>query len=222
MTIFNPYEPHAVAFDIDGIFLDTATEMWSAFMKHYNLDWPISRWNTYFAEDVLGKTKQEITAIYEPVLAREDIPPLKGAPSVVDWFYQESGYPVLFVTARRKQFCAAAEESISKALNKKTKFKILCLDQLAVKDRNDKLQTLVDNNVKLFFEDNSTYWRDYMDRNIHVGTFSLPWTEQDIVNVKGEGYKLQVYKDWDEVEKSLKKVVNFYYMYGAVKKHYAE
>jgi hypothetical protein len=172
-------------------------------MKHYELDWPIQRWNTYFAEDVLGKTKKEITAIYEPVLAREDLPPIAGAPKVVDWFYNMSGYPALFVTARRKQFCPPAEESIARVLDEDTEFKIICLDQLDVKDRNDKKQVLIDRGVKLFFEDNSTYWREYMDAGIQVATFRLPWTIQDIIDVRKEGYNLIVLDDWTEAEAHL-------------------
>jgi uncharacterized HAD superfamily protein len=187
MTISDPYIPKSkVAFDIDGIVLDTATEIWERVTSELGIKKPIEEWTKYSIEETLGIDIKELRPIYEPVLKRTDIPLLYFAKEALQWFFGHTNEPLLFITARRPQFVGSAKRSIENALGDIPIEVVTCsVNQNPLEDimGNSKVGLLKRHGIKFFVEDNPKYWKDYMDSGINIGTLDLPWTHDAAENM---------------------------------------
>lgn len=200
MNIFKP--SHGIAFDIDGIILDTATHLWNEITGQLGLDWHIDKWTTYDIEDIVNKSIDELRPIYEPILARENIPMVGGAKPVLQWLHAQ--FPeeaLLFITARRLQFKDAAINSIRKELGPGIPFKVICTmenDSNWGIHRSNKLELLQKHGITFFIEDNPRYWDMYIENGIEVGTLLWPWTEGEVLKRK-DNNKLICFDQWEDL-----------------------
>lgn len=197
MSIFRP--SHGIAFDIDGIVLDTATHIWKAVMEHLNQDWPLDMWAYYDIEHVVGVPTVELRPFYEPVLEREDLPMVEGAGAVLQWLHAQ--FPeeeLLFITSRRPQFKDSAVASIRKGIGPKIPFKVVCTTETdkEFEYRNDKLATLQEHGIEFYMEDNPMYWTKYMDNNITIATLHWPWTIGDYKKLQFKYDNLLMFPKW--------------------------
>jgi hypothetical protein len=194
---FNPGKHFPAAFDIDGIVLDTGTLMWETITRHLGLSWPLSRWTSYSIEDIVGVSTKSLRPVYEPVLARTDLPEVRGAGHFLSELYRKYDMPLLFITARRAQFKDSAIESIKKILDWNVRFEVLCTGEKYDEEfRNDKLDLLKKYKVQLFIEDNHLHWEDYIDAGVKVGTLKWPWTEKPYFDMKSKGKEVAMFSDW--------------------------
>jgi hypothetical protein len=197
---FKPGEHFEVAFDIDGIVLDTATEMWKVITGYLGLDWDISKWTDYDIGNIVGTKTKDLRHVYEPVLSRQDLPGIMYAGEVLNHFYYEYGKPLLFVTARRAQFKYAAVQSIRNILNPTVEFEVLCTGDIHEEEfRNDKLSLLKEYGVKIFVEDNHIYWENYIDNDIQVVSLNLPWTTGPCFELQTRGKVVSLFHSWIEM-----------------------
>lgn len=186
-----------IAFDLDGIVLDTATEMWAAFMKHLKLDWPISRWTDYDAESILGIPTKQLRPLYEPILARHDLPEVPGAGQALNNLFHKYDEPLLFVTARRKQFKEAAIDSLRNIIDLDVEFEIVFMDEVCEDEyRKNKVDILKQYGVKLFVEDNWMHWEEYIDSGIQIVTLDWPWTIGRVIDLKQKGKTVICHPNW--------------------------
>ena len=203
---FEPGKHLPVAFDIDGIFLDTATEMWKGITKHLGLDWGIEKWTHYEIGKIVGVPTRELRYVYEPILQNFRMPPVDGAPEAINKLYNTYQKPILFITARRKQFKQAAVESIRTVLDPAVEFEVLCTgDVYEDEARNDKLDLLKEYQVKVFVEDNYLHWEQYVDAGIKIATLKWPWTVKPYLEVRDKGKKMQMFADWFTMHQYLNK-----------------
>jgi len=214
MKIFKP-KSH-IAFDIDGIVLDTASLLWDVITTHLGVSLPISKWTNYAIENTLNINKMEIRPIYEPVLRRNDIPIIYGADDILKWFHKETQEPILFITARRPQFLESARQSISRVLNGTSIEIVGCSSETSVTEDPDhsKIHYLLEREINFFIEDNPKHWLLYMDNGIRIGTFVLPWNREyirEILDPRGKYYTdygkkgmLKAFHGWYELGMYLK------------------
>lgn len=204
MTIFKP--SHGIAFDIDGITLDTPTAMWEIFTKHLGKDIPLDKWTAYeIPRDLIPLSTEELRELYEPVLQREDLPMLPGAAASLQWLHAQ--YPdeaLVFITARRSQFIDAAKQSIRRSLGPSIPFKVLSTTvdiTQKMEWRENKTQLLKNYGVSLYFEDNPIHWEDYIKEGITIATFYLPWTRGPIESlITKYNSKLLAFRSWYEAQ----------------------
>ena len=217
---FKPGKHLPVAFDIDGIFLDTATEMWKGITKHLGLDWGIERWTHYEIGKIVGIPTRELRHVYEPILDNYKMPPVEGAPEALNELYDVYQKPILFITARRKPFKKAAIESIRAVLNPSVEFEVLCTgDIYADEARNDKFDLLKEYQVKVFVEDNYLHWEQYIDAGIKIATLKWPWTVKPYLDLRDRGKRMQLFSDWENMHQYLNKWLSYHLW---VKKSWAE
>lgn len=195
--IYEPGNHLPVAFDIDGIVLDTATEMWKAIMSHLGLSWPLSKWTHYEIGKIVGVPTRTLRPVYEPVLRRHSLPPVEGAVEGLRKLYQTYQKPLLFITSRRAEFKQPATNSLRQALGPEVKFEVLCTGDVHEDEyRNNKIDLLKDYKVGMFVEDNYLYWETYIDADIHIITLKWPWTMRPYLEVRDKGKKMQMFADW--------------------------
>lgn len=179
MNIFKP--SHGIAFDIDGIVLDSPRIMWEVITSHLGIPWSLEEWKTYDIEEVLGRPMKELRPLYEPVLRRHDLPMIAGATETLQWLHGQ--YPeeaLLFITSRREDFRQPAIECLRRGLGPTVPFVVECVEELNknFEARNDKLELLQTHGITWFFEDNAMHWKKYMDHDIHISTIDQPWTRR--------------------------------------------
>jgi uncharacterized HAD superfamily protein len=213
MKTFKP--SHGIAFDIDGIVLDSPRHMWTVITSHLDLPWSIDSWNTYDIEKVLGRSMKELRPLYEPVLRRHDLPMIKGAAETLQWLHGQ--YPeeaLLFITSRREDFRQSAIECLRRGLGPTIPFVVECVDERdkEFEARNDKLELLREHEVTWFFEDNAMHWQKYIDAGIHISTIDQPWTRQPAGQYIGKTSaselavgvhmtpKFSYFRDWEMVQ----------------------
>ncbi len=195
--IYEPGEHLPVAFDIDGIVLDTATEMWKAIMAHLNLSWPLDKWTHYEIGKIVGVPTRTLRPVYEPVLRSHALPPVAGAVEGIKKLYQTYQKPLLFITSRRAEFKQPATNSLKHALGPGVKFEVLCTGDLHEDEyRNNKIDLLKEYKVGMFIEDNYLYWETYIDAGIHIITLKWPWTMRPYLEVRDKGKRIQMFADW--------------------------
>jgi uncharacterized HAD superfamily protein len=200
--IFEPGEHLPVAFDIDGIVLDTATEMWNAITSHLELPWSLDKWIHYDIGKIVGVPTSKLRVVYEPVLYNHALPPVNGAVEALCGLYESYKKPLLFITSRRAQFKQAAINSIKQALGPKVKFEVLCTGDIYEDEfRNDKLDLLKEYKVEMFVEDNYLYWEKYIDARIHVVTLKWPWTKLPYLEMRDKGKRMYMFDHWDNLKK---------------------
>jgi uncharacterized HAD superfamily protein len=194
-----------LAFDVDGIVLDTATEMWKTITKHLNLARPIDDWVDYDIGKIVGVPIKELRPIYEPVLQRDDLPPVRGADRVLNSIALKYDVPLLFITARRAQFKDAAIASIERILEKGVDYQVICTGDIHEDEsRNDKLDLLLQHKVELFVEDNYLHWEKYIDHGIDVATLAWPWTTEKAMQLlTSTGKRVMVYPNWNSLHEVL-------------------
>jgi hypothetical protein len=194
---FKPGEHLPVAFDIDGIVLDTATEMWKVITRHLDLPWPIGKWTDYDVGGIVGVPTKNLRSVYEPVLRRRDLVPVPGAAEALNGLYHKYNKPILFITSRRAQFKYPAAQSIFRILDSDVEFEILCTGDIHEEEfRNDKSDLLKEYQIKMFVEDNWMYWENYIDAGIEVVTLDWPWTVMRAIDLQDKGKKVVVHPDW--------------------------
>jgi hypothetical protein len=196
MSIYKP-ESH-VAFDIDGITLDTPAEMWKVFTSHLDIPASIDSWKEYYIEKQLGIPQASLRPLYEPILWRKDLPFVRGAARALREFYETTGEPVLFITARRPQFVESARVSIEKELPD------VPIEIVATSERDSKpgdtsghhkTDYLVDHGILFFVDDHPHSWQEYLDAGVCVGTLEWPWTRGPASKMESKHFK--IFKDWD-------------------------
>jgi hypothetical protein len=202
MSTYKP-ESH-VAFDIDGIVLDTPAEMWKIFTQHFDIPWSIEAWKEYYIEKQLGVPVAGLRALYEPILWRKDLPLVNGAAQALRVFYEATGEPILFITARRPQFVGSARESIERALPD-VPIEIVATskaDSMPGDNRGHyKTDYLLEHGIEFFVDDHPHSWQEYMDSGLVVGTLEWPWTKGPAEAM--DKTKFLMFKDWDELRGSL-------------------
>jgi hypothetical protein len=146
--------------------------------------------------------------VYEPVLKRTDLPGVPGAADALNGLYYKYGDPLLFITARRKQFADAVRTSLGNLLNPDVEFTVLyTADNHEDEARNDKLDLLKKYKVKLFVEDNALHWEQYIDNGIKIATLDWPWTFGQVMELRSRGKKIEMYSDWRGLHSYLDKFV---------------
>jgi uncharacterized HAD superfamily protein len=195
--IYEPGEHLPVAFDIDGIVLDTATEMWKAIMAHLGMSWSLDKWKHYEIDKIVGVPTRTLRPVYEPVLRNHMLPPVAGATDALRNIYSLYKKPLLFITSRRAEFKQSAINSLRQALGTEVKFEVLCTGDIHEDEyRNNKLDLLREYKVGMFVEDNYLYWETYIDANIHIITLKWPWTMRPYLEVRDRGKRMQMFADW--------------------------
>jgi len=188
-----------IAFDIDGIVLDTPTAMWRAITAYLDLPWSINQWTHYDIGRIVGVPIKKLRPVYEPVLMRTDLPFVAGAESVLSAVYEKTREPLLFVTARRAQFKDSAIKSIQKGL-KGIPIEVICTIEIDPDDesRNDKTDILRERGIEIFIEDNARHWNDYMDKGIKIFTLDWPWTRGPAEKLKGDD-RFEMFPNWQHL-----------------------
>lgn len=193
------------AFDIDGILLDTATEIWKAVTTHFVLPWSIDKWNRYNISKVVGIPIEDLRPVYEPVLYRNDLPLVGEAGLALKRIFEYSGKPISLITARRPQFIEPARKSLINVIGDNIPLNIYSpmksKDRLDSEQGNNKLALLKEHGITFFMDDHPDYWEEYIEAGIKIGTFDLPWTREQINSIKDKytEAQFQVYKDWKDV-----------------------
>jgi uncharacterized HAD superfamily protein len=211
--LYEPGEHLPVAFDIDGIVLDTATEMWRAITNHLELPWSLDRWIHYDIGKIVGVPTRDLRHIYEPILHNHALPPIAGAAETLRDLYQRHQKPLLFITSRRAEFKQPAINSLKQALGPRVKFEVLCTGDVYEDDfeyRNNKLELLKEYKVGMFVEDNYQYWERYIDAHVHVITLKWPWTMQPYLAVRDKGKNMQMFADWWSMSQYIDKWLALY------------
>jgi uncharacterized HAD superfamily protein len=199
---FKPGEHLPVAFDIDGIVLDTATEMWKVITQHLELPWSIDMWTDYDVGNIVGVPTKNLRSIYEPVLRRRDLVPVPGAAEALNGLYHKYDKPLLFITSRRAQFKYPAAQSIFSILDSDVEFEILCTGDMHEEEfRNDKSDLLKKYKVKGFVEDNWMFWEKYAEAGIKVITLQWPWTNDRAVSFWERGIPIEMRPNWERLHK---------------------
>ena len=165
-----------IAFDVDGILLDTGTEIWNATMKALGQTRPLSDWITYDGAEILGLDKASWAPIYEPVLDRMDLPLLDGVFSALSRLSLVHDTPALCITYRRVRFKKATLESLKKGLPGIPLEVHFVAEALAEEWRSDKLPLLLEHNIKFYMEDCPLLWEHYIEAGVKIGTLAWPWT----------------------------------------------
>jgi len=174
---------YKIAFDIDGIILDTATEIWKAITTVFEIPLDIDKWNNYDISEVLGIPIDELRPIYEPVLYKSDMPLVEGAGAALEKIAQKYNNSLLLITARRPQFIKPAIESIQRELpnielNVHSPMKSCTRAYSGQGD--DKTNLLKQFEVEYFVDDHPVFWELYMESGVNIFTFDLPWTKEKI------------------------------------------
>jgi hypothetical protein len=189
-----------IAFDLDGIVLDTATEMWKVVTKHIGVDWPISQWTDYELESITGLPLSELRPIYEPVLARNNIPEVPGAAVALNNLFHKYQEPLLFITARRIKFEEAAYYSLTRLLDSDVEFEVIYQKMGDLVNQGEykknKLDILQHYGVRLFVEDNWMHWEEYIDNGIQVVTLDWPWTIGRVIDLACKGKTVRCLPGW--------------------------
>lgn len=199
------YKPRSkIAFDIDGIILDTPAEMWKVFTQHFDIPWSIDAWKEYYIEKQLGMPQANLRSLYEPVLWRQDLPMVSGAAEALRKFYNATQEPILLITARRPQFVDSAKISITTELPD-IPFEIVHTsdEEAKVHDKSGHYKTdyLLGHEIEIFIDDHPHSWQEYMDAGVCVGTLEWPWTKGPAETM--DPAKFILFKDWDELSDSL-------------------
>jgi uncharacterized HAD superfamily protein len=198
MSIYKPES--RVAFDIDGIVLDTATAIWRAVTSHYDIPASIESWKEYYIEKQLGIPQQDLRPVYEPVMAKTDLPLLKGAARALKAFHEATQEPILFITARRPQFVASAAASIRRELPD-IELEIIAASESAARlgdnKGHDKTEYLKNHGIEFFIDDHPHSWQKYVDAGIVVGTIDWPWTRELAKSMNRKRFIM--FKDWKEI-----------------------
>jgi len=198
MNIFKP--SHGIAFDIDGIVLDTATHIWEGVNKHFGLNRSIDEWTQYDIETIVDKSIDELRPVYEPILAKNDIPLVDGAKQALQWLHAK--FPeeaLLFITARRLQFKDSAVNSLRAGLGPDVPFEVICTMERHVEHRSVKLEILQEHGITFFIDDNPHYWKKYLDAGIKIGTLAWPWTKGEFNKDIYKYTDLIMFYSWEEV-----------------------
>lgn len=176
MSIYKPKS--GIAFDIDGIILDTGTEIWNAVTKHLGVDYPIEHWTDYYIEKTLNVPIEKLRPVYEPILQRSDLPLVTGAKEVLNEFYDNTQEPILLITARRPQFVRQALESITAVVDVPFEIVGTSKDRERIDNQagHDKTDYLKNHEIKTFIDDHPYSWEKYLHAGITVGTLEWPWT----------------------------------------------
>lgn len=212
MSIYKPTS--GVAFDIDGIVLDTGTEIWKIITNHYNIPWSIDAWKEYYIEKQLGIPIQDMRPIYEPVLKRTDLPIVHGADTALRRFYDMTKEPILFITARRPQFVDSAEASIKRSLGDIPIVVVATSEaeaRLGDNSGHDKTAYLKDHGIGFFIDDHPHSWKSYMDAGVCIGTLDWPWTRDKGLEMLENGYKdkFVMFSSWKAIHSYLHMTVAF-------------
>lgn len=210
--IYEPGEHLPVAFDIDGIALDTATEMWNVITTHLELPWSINKWVKYDIGEIVGVPTNSLRHVYEPVLYSHSLPPVEGAVEALQNLYLTYHKPLLFITSRRAQFKQPAINSLKQALGPSVKFEVLCTGDIYEdgKYRNNKLELLKEYKVGMFVEDNYLYWETYIDADIHVATLKWPWTMRHYLEVRDKGKNIRMFSEWNQLRGYIDEWIYYY------------
>jgi len=186
-----------VAFDIDGIVLDTPTLIWDVVTKELGLPWKIDKWVDYDIGSIIGVPTRELRPIYEKVLVRDDLPEVPGTFTALNYLAHCYAQPLLFVTSRRAAFKDAAVVSIRRQLARDVDFLVVCTDDTCEDEfRSDKLGYLKQYAVRLFVEDNWMHWERYMDNGVDIATLKYPWTTERARQLNKKGRLVCVLDDW--------------------------
>jgi uncharacterized HAD superfamily protein len=204
-----------VAFDIDGIVLDTPREMWNVFTSHFDLPWSIDAWKEYYIEKQLGIPQANLRPLYEPILSRVDLPFIKGASKALRNFYRYTKEPILFITARRPQFVSSARASLEREL-KDIPIEIVATSdpdsKVGDKSGHHKTDFLLEHAIEFFVDDHPHSWDDYIEAGVCVATLDWPWTREKGLRLEKEqnddnGRWFRMYRDWDELDSSLHTII---------------
>ena len=212
MSIYKPKS--GVAFDIDGIVLDTGTEIWKAVTSHYGIPWSLEAWKEYYIEKQLGIPQEDMRPVYEPVLWRSDLPLIEGASATLKRFYEMTKEPILFITARRPQFIETAEASIRRELGD-TPMEIVATSEAAARlgdnKGHDKTSYLKEHGIGFFIDDHPHSWENYMNAGVCIGTLDWPWTRDKGRQMLENGYKdkFVMFKSWKAIHSYLHLTVVF-------------
>lgn len=208
MSIFKP--SHGIAFDIDGTTLNSPQAIWDALMERVGLAWSIDRWTSYDIEEVLGIPIEEARNVYDPCLSRLDVPLYPGAAEVLRWLVDETGEPILFITARRPLFKDYAAECIRRELGR-VPFEVVSTtdpDACTGQCKDDKAGMLINHGVSMYIEDNYKYWSEYLSSGICVGTLRQPWNTNALAELVHPN--LVEFDDWYELGDYIKRILDGY------------
>jgi uncharacterized HAD superfamily protein len=182
-----------IAFDIDGIVLDTPRAMWNVITNHLGIPWSMDAWTTYEVDKMFGVPKDSLRPVYEEVLYRHDLPMLPGAAEGLRRVAERQ--ELIFITARRPQFIEPAKISIATGLSD-VEFRVIGSSN-STEDRDDnKLEIMKEMSINIFVEDNPNYWDLYTEAGIEIWTLDWPWTRGPARNRQGTPRDLRLMSDW--------------------------
>jgi hypothetical protein len=200
-----------VAFDVDGILLNTAPITIDKFNELYDTSLKIEDWTTYKFERCFNyTTEMNINAFRKAIEETKDNPPFyPGAVKALKFFVKEyPDNPLTIVTGREKKWAMIAKGQIEQAVD--TEIVLDYYDRTYREKQTDKnyistgkLNALLGLGIKVFFEDDPRFWKHYINNEIIVYTFNRLYNQKDIRNILLSDDKrrwgLRVYDDWDQL-----------------------
>jgi hypothetical protein len=189
-----------IAFDIDGIVLDTAPWIIYKYNEIYGTNLIVENWNAYSFEESFGEPKEQVNLAFDELVKSTEIPFMNGAIRSLKAIREKVQEPLVFVTTRGDWQAEIAKEQIERAIGSS----IFVYSERINKIKPKKMSRLQELNVKFFVEDNATHWRDFIATGIYIGTLILPWTQtplndaEDLLNTS-----LFPFLHWDHLESFL-------------------
>jgi len=188
-----------IAFDIDGIILNTSGLMVEKYNELYGTDIKVEDWTIYEFEKCFNLPRENLLkAFREAVVDTQDSPIFyEGAVEALRTYknHYKSITP-LFITNRRQEYAEIAKRQIETAIDTEVIVDYK-LNDLPV----GKTERLKYFRVHIFYEDKPTYWKHYIDNGVNIRTFYRPYNTKEIedLSTKCNFIKFNAYKDWNEV-----------------------
>ena len=193
-----------LAFDIDGIVINSADLMLEKFNELYGTDLKKEDWTTYEFEKAFNYPRKMLLDAFRKAIEETEEAPIfyDGAVETLKLIDSTQPEPVLFVTNREEPWANIAKKQIEAAID--SEIEINYRTKYPLNNRISKTQRLLKLGVTNFVEDDPTWWEDYINEGIWVSTFKRRYNIAEIERLDKEKYvyncagRFMVYEDWYE------------------------